>query len=282
MPGPVRSTVTVTQDRGIEFHVTVCTFVPESDDVTGWKWKDSGGVERKMEMPPYAIYDMAEATRNMYWAIVAGKEECINGLLDTANPICRRTFEEAFKHLESSPRVSRPHWFGLTHISFYFLRVPSRLEVLRWLIGYIQNTLVSNALTFWVATRFIEHPWRVCEGELPPFESPYEAGCPYNGIVPVTPIMDTQIDHIALSKLVIPLGKSVLGELDQKIQQRKPENWPDIFLTTFMIPSNFGFIFSDVLDYTNRHGLKVRFLRRVVHILSQFGAKSNMVDADSH
>jgi hypothetical protein len=85
--------------------------------------------------------------------------------------------------------------------------------------------------------------------------------------------MDTQIDHIALSELVIPLGKSVLGELDQKIQQHKPENWPDIFLTTFIILSNFGFIFSDVLDYTNWHGLKVRFLRRVVQILGQSRGK---------
>lgn len=120
---PVRSTVTVTQDRGIEFQVTVCTFVPESDDVTAWKWEDSGGVERKMEMPPYAICDMAEAARNMQLAIIAGKEEYINGLLDAANPICRRTFEEAFKHLES-PGVSRPHWFGSTHTSYISFKCP--------------------------------------------------------------------------------------------------------------------------------------------------------------
>ena len=96
----------------------------------------------------------------------------------------------------------------------------------------------------------------------PPFESPYEAGCPYNGIVPVTPIMDTQIDDIALRALVIPLGQLVIRELNKKVQQRKPENWPDIFLATFIILSNFGFIFSDVMAYTNRHGIKVRFLRR--------------------
>ncbi|KAK4145293.1 uncharacterized protein C8A04DRAFT_27053 [Dichotomopilus funicola] len=218
---PVRKTVSVTQDRGIEFRVSICKFVPESNDVTYWKWEDSEGVERKMKMPPYAICDMTEAARNMHSAIIAGKEEYINGLLDATNPICRRTFEEAFKHIE----------------------LPG-------------NTLVSNALTFWVATRFIEHPWRVCEGELPPFEPPYETGCPYNGIVPVTPIMDTQIDDIALRALVIPLGQLVLRELDQKIRQRKRENWPDIFLTTFIILNNFGFIFSDVMAYTSRHGLK--------------------------
>lgn len=122
----------------------------------------------------------------------------------------------------------------------------------------IQSTLVSNALTFWVATRFIEHPWRVCEGDLAPFEPPYDPECPYSGIVPVTPIMDTQIDDIALRVLLIPLGQMILRELDGKIKQRKRENWFEIYLTTFIIMNNFELIFSDVLAYTSRHGLRVR------------------------
>jgi hypothetical protein len=72
----------------------------------------------------------------------------------------------------------------------------------------------------------------------------------------MTPVMDTQIHDIALRVLLIPLGQVILRELDQKIKRRKRENWFDIYLTIFIIMNNFEFIFSDVLEYTARHGLK--------------------------
>ncbi|KAK3328688.1 hypothetical protein B0T19DRAFT_197119 [Cercophora scortea] len=215
--------LSVTQDFGLQFNVTVSTFVPDPTDVTAWKWNDETGVEHAMEMPPYYICDMDEMQANMRQAAVEGREEYINGLLHAANPIVRRTFEAAFRYIESS-----------------------------------ESALVSKALSFWVTMRFIEHPWRVCEGDLPPFTPPIDPSCPWSGIIPVTPVMDTQIDDVALKTLIIPLGKSILHDLDRKIRHRTRDDWFEIYLTTFIVMNNFDFIFRDVDSYVSRHGLKVR------------------------
>lgn len=70
--------------------------------------------------------------------------------------------------------------------------------------------------------------------------------------------MDTQIDHIALRDILLPLGKKILGELEEKIKTKKRSNWFEIFLATFIIMNNFEFIFADIVEYTKRHGIKVR------------------------
>lgn len=121
---------------------------------------------------------------------------------------------------------------------------------------------------YWVATRFIEKPWRICDN-LPGFEPPYDplkpndrdgVRCPFNGIIPVTPIMDTQIDDIAIRSILSPLESKILNILDQKIHEKKRKNWFEIYLATFILMNNFEFVFTDVIDYTSRHGLKVRCL----------------------
>ncbi|ORY67027.1 uncharacterized protein BCR38DRAFT_336593 [Pseudomassariella vexata] len=217
---PDSRVVRVTQDLGVTFAVTVLRFDADPQDVTAWKWK-ADSIPRLMDMPPYYISNMTEASQNMQQAVRKGKEEYINGLLAAANPISKKTFEAAFRYLETS-----------------------------------KSALVSNALEFWVATRFIERPWRICEGNLPGFDPPNEIGCPWSGIVPVTPVMDTQIDHIAISYLLIPLGQRILQELDEKIRNLKRGNWFEIYLTIFIMMNNFEFVFADVIDYTTRHGLK--------------------------
>ncbi|KAI2602324.1 hypothetical protein GGR54DRAFT_634076 [Hypoxylon sp. NC1633] len=213
--------VVLTQDQGIEIPVTVKRFVPWPADTTGWRWQDGASQERVMEMPPFYIINEEEAARNMRRAVASKKEEYINCLLVAANPIIRKTFEAAFRYVE------------ITH-----------------------SRLVLDCLTFWVATRFIEKPWRICSDGLPGFEAPYELHCPFNGIIPVTPIMDTQIDDMAIKFLLNPLGKRILKDLNEKIHEKKRENWFEIYLATFIIMNNFEFVFSDVVDYTKRHGLK--------------------------
>ncbi|KAI1374760.1 hypothetical protein F4677DRAFT_155055 [Hypoxylon crocopeplum] len=214
-------TVVLTQDQGIEIPVTVRRFVPSPADVTGWRWRDKASEERLMEMPPFYICDDEEAACNMKRAVASKKEEYINCLLGAANPIIRKTFEAAFRYVEISG-----------------------------------SCLVLDCLTFWVATRFIEKPWRICSDGLPGFESPHDVQCPFSGIIPVTPIMDTQIDDIAIRSLLNPLGMKILEQLHRKIHERKRENWFEIYLATFIVMNNFEFVFSDVIDYTKRHGLK--------------------------
>ncbi|KAI1106393.1 hypothetical protein F4804DRAFT_340550 [Jackrogersella minutella] len=222
--------VSITQDQGMVIPVTIRRFIPSSSDTTSWKWRDKTERERVMEMPPFYICNEREAANNMQVAVMCNKGEYVDCLLGDANSIIRKTFEAAFRYLECS-----------------------------------NSSLVSNCLMFWVATRCIEKPWRICSDNLPDFEPPYDpldpedrdgVRCPFNGIIPVTPIMDTQIDDIAIKYILGPLERKILDELDSKIHEMKRENWFEIYLATFIIMNNFEFVFSDVVDYTSRHGLK--------------------------
>lgn len=98
--------VTITQDRGLQFDVAVKRFQPENGDVTYWKWKDENGIERQMDMPPYYISDMCQATNIMREAAFKNHETYIDALLRDANPIVRRTFAAALQ-CQSSSKVVR-------------------------------------------------------------------------------------------------------------------------------------------------------------------------------
>jgi hypothetical protein len=84
-----------------------------------------------------------------------------------------------------------------------------------------------------------------------------QPGNPWNGIIPVTPIMDTQIDDLVIRNQLIPLSERFLKGLKDKIDEKKRENWLEIYLAIFIIMSNVEWMLKDVVEFTNRHGMKV-------------------------
>lgn len=94
-------TVTVTQEFGIDFQVSVAKFTPQIGDTTSYQWHD-GTTERHLDMPPYYICDVEGAAKSMQMAAVKGKEASTNLLLRNANPILRKTVEAAYKYLKTS------------------------------------------------------------------------------------------------------------------------------------------------------------------------------------
>lgn len=97
--------ITVTQDLGIDFQVTISKFDVQTGDTTSYKWHD-GETQRELEMPPYFITDMEGATRNMLDASKRDIEASIRLLLRGANPIQRKTIEAARRHAKTT-QVSR-------------------------------------------------------------------------------------------------------------------------------------------------------------------------------
>lgn len=88
-------------------------------------------------------------------------------------------------------------------------------------------------------------------------EPTLEPGNPWNHKIPVTPIMDTQIDDLVIKGILIPLTVRFLNNLKDKIDEKKRENWLDIYLAIFIMMSNVEWILKDVVEYTDRHGMKV-------------------------
>ncbi|KAH7377963.1 hypothetical protein BKA64DRAFT_246767 [Cadophora sp. MPI-SDFR-AT-0126] len=213
-------TILLTQDAGTTLSVTVSRFHPEPGDTTGYKWSDSQGNPRVMEMPPYHICDMNKAIVDIQDYCARSRSLHIESLLSGANPIIWKTFHVAFEYISVS-----------------------------------KSTLVSNALSFWVATRLTEKPWRICGEQTLGLLPRDEPDNPWNGIIPVTPIMDTELDDIVIRGQLLPLRQMFLTELKQKIDERKRENWLEIYLSMFIMMCNVEWILKDVVEYTTRHSM---------------------------
>ena len=69
--------------------------------------------------------------------------------------------------------------------------------------------------------------------------------------------MDTQLDELAIGALLNPLRERILFKLKAKIAESRRENWFEIYLTCFILLCNTEFILSDVIDYSERHSIKV-------------------------
>ncbi|KAK6334551.1 hypothetical protein TWF730_003765 [Orbilia blumenaviensis] len=215
--------ISVTQDLELELEITVALFDQEAGDKTSYYWVDSKGKKKEIDMPHYFIYDMEEAKRNMERYARQARPLYIKEYLKNTNPIIQKTFEIACQHAKNA-----------------------------------RSTLIIDALSLWTATRLTEKPWRICGDDLLGVDPYTEEGHPFHGIVPVTPIMDTQIDEITIKTLLYPLREKVLQALHHKLEERRREDWLEIFLAVFILLCDIEWILSDVIKFTKRHHIQPR------------------------
>ncbi|KKY32411.1 hypothetical protein UCDDA912_g07635 [Diaporthe ampelina] len=132
-----------------------------------------------MEMPPYFISDLEAARQELVDFTRRVRSVYIETLVADSNPILRQTFEAAMLFAT----------FG-------------------------QGELVSDALDCWVAARLIEAQFRVFNGgAMIGMEHVDEAGHPFDGFTPVTPIMDSQLDDMVIRNLIRPFSSMYEDEL---------------------------------------------------------------------
>ena len=77
--------------------------------------------------------------------------------------------------------------------------------------------MVQTAIYNWSTTRFIERTWRICGAETLDMEPMSDKTNPWNGIIPVTPIMDQQMNQIVIREILIHWREALLRRLNQKI-----------------------------------------------------------------
>ncbi|KAJ5611890.1 hypothetical protein N7528_008995 [Penicillium herquei] len=218
--------VYLTQDiTTISFAVTISRFQPGTDDVTAYHWTDSEGNEKAYDLPPYYISDMVEAGANMRRYAKVARQELTSFFLADSNPIIQKTFQEAERYYEAS-----------------------------------KSDIVAAALIFWSATRMIERFWLICGDDrlgMPPMK--HNIGpCRWNPLVeaiPVTPVMDTQLDELAIGHVLIPLKNNLLRLLKAKIYAKKRENWYEIYLACFIVLHNSERVLSHIMDFSRRFGV---------------------------
>ncbi|KAI0162418.1 hypothetical protein BJ166DRAFT_523556, partial [Pestalotiopsis sp. NC0098] len=215
-------TVCLTQGiDGLVLEVPVSQYAIGGDDKTWYEWKDSKKGKHKMNMPPYYICDIASAVDKLglqFESDSAGNY--MLSLLKDENDLLREAFREAHRLSKTS-------------------------------------TLLTHALRLWCGTRFTELTWTICGDDRLDITPSTEAENPWKDTVPVTPIMDTQLDEIAIKAFLTPHADNFLMSLERKLKAQNTTDWYEILLALIVILHNFERIFADVDHYTNRHGIQV-------------------------
>ena len=95
--------------------------------------------------------------------------------------------------------------------------------------------MLSRALDLWSATRMVEKLWRITGEDTLGTQAVSDSEAPQAGIIPVTPIMNTQLDQVVIQRILEPLRLSMLDELNEKVEQHKPQDFYEIYLTIFVL-----------------------------------------------
>lgn len=84
-----------------------------------------------------------------------------------------------------------------------------------------------------------------------------DPGSPYHRKVPVTPVMDFQIDLITIHKILLPLRKEVLQDLQKKVLENKRKDFVEIFLTMYILLHNIELTIAHDRWFAQRWNCKV-------------------------
>lgn len=120
-----------------------------------------------------------------------------------------------------------------------------------------QSSLLRDSLNIWCGTRFTELTWTICGNDKLGILPPTESDNPWKGTVPVTPIMDTQLDEIAINSFTKPYSAHLLQELHHKMTNQDTTDWYEVLLSLIIILHNFQWMSKDIKEYTVRHGMEV-------------------------
>lgn len=85
-----------------------------------------------------------------------------------------------------------------------------------------------------------------------------DMGSPYYGRIPVTPIMDFQLDNITIHYLLVPWKSRILKELQKKILGNRKEDWLEVHLTMFILLNNVERQVKHDNWFARRYSLNVR------------------------
>ncbi|KAK4182650.1 hypothetical protein QBC35DRAFT_478880 [Podospora australis] len=106
----------------------------------------------------------------------------------------------------------------------------------------VPNEMLRKALKLWVACRFIESKWR-CWAGAGWADTEIRASNPqdpfYKDIDSLPPYLDYQIASIIIHRILIPLRKDVLRDLQAAFNMHSPKDWFVSFLTSFILLQNY-------------------------------------------
>jgi hypothetical protein len=216
-------------------------FNPVETDKTSYPWFDSDGVEHVYQCPHYAIADREHATKQVRYFIESNVTQYLQKLLPMSNDPGSRFARMAFRHALSRAR---------------------------------ESSLVDLTINFWVAGRLIEDPWSIRGGEKLGMALDALPESPFSQRIPVTPIMDFQIDNIVIYDYLVVTLNRIRKAMKEKIMPRKEDDWFDLHLATFILLHHVDLTMKHDVDFAASRNLPKRFSNRPLIEMITFGANA--------
>ncbi|KAK8008034.1 hypothetical protein PG991_010585 [Apiospora marii] len=220
---------------------------------------NNGGSKRRRPFPSNEIKEETRATRTLgacmrchLYRIRTQQLDCapyaISNVEHASRELQRHISESVSEHLENCNRSKSQV-------------VSETLAAIgRYMQGKGDNQgLVRDCVHLWVGSRLIEKPWEVGGDETLEHNILDHAFCdpdsPYYCTIPVTPVMDTQIDQIVIKTILVPLRQSIQRRLRKLVEENDPKNWFTIYLCTFIILNNYELATVHDREFAQRYSL---------------------------
>jgi hypothetical protein len=223
-------------DIGQVLNLTVSMFSPLPGDKLAYEGIGEHGPYR-LEMPPYCISDIKKAAQSLIIYMRKAKRAYLKCFIDRSSPLLFNTFKMAV------------------------------------MCDFKKRPMVSEALDIWTTTRLIERTWKI-RGKETFGIHPYEGRSdPWRGFVPVTPIMDQQLDQVVIREVLVPRRDQLLNKLKDKVYDeagRKSHAF-EVYLTLFILLNNAEMQIAAEREFAQRYGFSGRF-----------GPRGKYMDVEAH
>ena len=221
-------------------NLRVQEFDPVESDKTDCPWFDDG-VARVYQCPHFAIADRDHAADQVRQFIDSNLDEYVDRLL---------------------PASSEP---SAAFVRMAFQTALDRAQT---------SSLIALTVRFWVAGRLIEDPWSIQGKETLGMKADPCAASPYSRRIPVTPIMDFQIDNIVIYDYLMIMLDRIRKAMKERIMPMKKEDWFDIHLAIFVLLHHVDLTLKHDVDFASSRNLGKRFSNRPLIEMITFGANS--------
>lgn len=128
-----------------------------------------------------------------------------------------------------------------------------------------QNEMLRKTLKLWVACRFVESKWR-CWAAAGWADDDIKASNPqdpfYKDIDSLPPYLDYQVASIIIHRILSPLRKDVLRELQATFNVHSPNDWFISFLASFILLQNYEMQMLFQQQFASRRKARVSHISR--------------------
>ncbi|KAK4238564.1 hypothetical protein C8A03DRAFT_15005, partial [Achaetomium macrosporum] len=222
-PDAPARTLKLTQHIGShQLMVYASEFDPLPGDVICYKWRDRGQL-RELKIPPFCLTNIRQVQVNLFQYIASTKWAYLKSL-ENEDELTWMTVSAAMSYVKTRP-----------------------------------DSLVADALDLWAISRIIEIPWEMCGSDTLGVSPVRDPTSPHYRKILIPPMMDTQLDQIAIQLILNPLRDRVVRKFEQLITPAKPEAWWEIYLSAFILLNHIERLAKHSVEHARTHTMPSKF-----------------------